>query len=436
MTDTPAFSRLLSGFAAVLALLITGAPLHAQQETLLDRIVAVVNTDVVLESELREEYAVVQRFLRARNIEMPPENILKQQVLDKLIIQKLQFQEAEKRGVNVDDTTLNEVLRQTAAQNKMSLEEFRRQLIADGKDYLEAREDIRKEIILSRLTQGMINSRVIISEAEIDDYIANTQVAGDNSEYLVSHIQISLPEAATADVIQKAEAKANSIHERLRNKANFEQLAIAESDGRDALQGGDLGWQKLSELPTVFATALLGLKPGEFTRPIRTPRGFHILILRDTKGIERRTIQQVNARHILITPTTLLTDDKVRAKLIDLRKQILGGADFAKLAKEHSDDPGSAAKGGELGWAEPGIFVPEFQRTLASLPLNRLSEPFKTQFGWHILEVLGKRDYDVTVEHQRHQARQSIYRRKAVIEEELWIRRLRDEAYIEYKLDS
>ncbi|HEX7025754.1 MAG TPA: peptidylprolyl isomerase [Gammaproteobacteria bacterium] len=406
---------------------------HAQQT--LDRIVAVVNEGIVLESELQDEYTDLVQYLSANKIEMPPAEVLKKQLLDKLIIEHLQLQEADRYGLEVDDTTLNNALRQIAERNNLSLDEFRRELLKDGKDYLEYREQVRKEITLNQLTQSFVNSRVVVSEAEIDDYLANSQNAS-GSEYLVSQIQISLPEAATSEVIQKAQEKANAIFEKLRGGADFAQLAVSESDGRNALEGGDLGWNRLSALPSRFSKEILELKVGEFSRPIRSPRGFHILLLRDTKGIERHLVKQVRARHILIAPNTLLSDEQVRLKLLDLRKQILDGADFAKLAEEHSEDPGSAAKGGELDWAEPRVYVPQFQRVVETLPLNKISEPFRTEHGWHIVEVLGRRDYDATIEYQRWQARQDIHKRKAAVEEELWIRRLRDEAYIEYRLDQ
>lgn len=416
-----------------LLLALSGTAAYAQQY--LDRVAAVVNEGIVLESELQEEYFNIVQYLRANQIEMPPPDVLKKQVLDKLIIEHLQLQEAERYGLEVDDTTLNDALRQIASRNNLSLEEFRKVLLSEGKDYLEYREQIRREITLTQLTQSLVNSRVVVSEAEIDDYLANSQNAND-SEYLISQIQISLPEAATPEVIQQAEAKANAIFEKLRGGADFAQLAIAESDGRNALEGGDLGWNRLNALPTRFTKAILELKVGEFSRPVRTPRGFHILLLRETKGIERHIVKQVRARHILVKPNTLLTEEQARSKLAGIRQQILDGADFAKLAEQNSDDPGSAAKGGELDWAEARAYVPQFQRVVETLPLNKLSEPFKTEHGWHIVEVLGRRDYDATVEYQRWQARQDIHKRKAAVEEELWIRRLRDEAYVEYRLDD
>lgn len=416
-------------------LLAVSATASLAEEQYLDGIAAVVNEGVVLESELNDEYNNIVQYIRANKIEMPPVNVLKKQVLDRLIVEHLQLQEAEKYGLEVDDTTLNEALRQIADRNNLSLEEFRKTLLKEGKDYLEYRENVRKEITLNQLTQSVINSRVVVSEAEVDDYLANSQDAND-SEYLISQIQISIPEAATSDVIKNAEEKANAIFEKLRGGADFAQLAIAESDGRNALEGGDLGWNRLNALPARFTKEILEMKVGDYSRPIRSPRGFHILLLRDTKGIQRHVIKQVNARHILIKPNTLLTDEQARKKLAGIRQQILDGADFAKLAEENSDDPGSAAKGGELDWAEPRAYVAQFQHVVETLPLHKISEPFKTQHGWHIVEVLGRRDYDATIEYQRWQARQDIYKRKAAVEEELWVRRLRDEAYVEYRIDQ
>lgn len=412
---------------------LSGPASYAQQH--LDRIVAVVDEGVVLESELEEEYNNIIRYLKANKIEMPAEDVLKNQVLDKLIIEHLQLQEAELYGMQVDDTTLNNALRQIASQSNMSLEEFRQTLLNEGKNYLTYREQLRKEILLEQLTQAVVNSRVVVSEAEVDDYLANAQGA-NNSEYLISQIQISLPEAATSDIIQKAEEKANSIFDKLRDGADFAQLAFAESDGRNALEGGDLGWSRLNALPAQFTRAVLELQIGEFSRPVRSPRGFHIILLRDTKGIQRHVVKQVNTRHILIKPNTMLSEEQARLKLARIRQQILDGGDFAKLAQENSDDPGSASKGGELDWAEPRDYVGQFQRVVETLPLKTISEPFKTEHGWHIAEVMARRDYDATVDYQRWQARQDIRKRKAAVEEELWLRRLRDEAYVEYRLDD
>ena len=412
------------------------APTTGQLE-LVERIVAIVDDDVVLQSELDKEYRFIKNQIEKRaEYKLPPEDILRRQVLERLIVEKLQLQEAGRIGIRIDDVTVNDTLRQMASNNGMSLEEFRQQLLSQDMDYLEFREDLRKDITLRRLMQAIINDQVVISEQEIEDYLTNVQSANDDSQYLVSHIQISIPEIATPDVIQAAKQRVDDIHHQLTQGAEFATLAIAKSDGKHALSGGDLGWQKLNELPTVFAKQIRGLKSGEFTEPLRSPRGFHILLLRDTKGVEQHIVRQAHTRHIQLKPNTLMTDEKVRAKLLEIRQQILDGADFAELAKEHSQDPITSIKGGDLGWEEPEDYGVQVQRVIESLPLNTLSEPFKSRFGWHIFEVLAWRDYDDTLEYRRNQARRDIHKRKAAIEEELWVRRLRDQAYVEIRLES
>ncbi len=406
------------------------------QEVKLDGIAAVVDDGIVLQSELNEKLNDIKAQLRAENIELPPEELLQKQVLERLIIMHLQLQQAEQRGIKIDDISLNKTLRQMATKNGISLEQFRQELIKNGINYLQYREDLRKDIIIKRLTRSVVNRRVVISEQEIEDYLANAENINQNSEYLISHIEVSIPEAANPEKIQNAEKKINNVYAQLKEGADFAALAIAESDGRRALDGGDLGWRKLNQLPSLFAKEIRNLKTGKFSKPIRTPRGFHIILLRDTKGIKQYMVKQVHAQHILMTTNTLLDDEKVRAKLSEIRQQVIENTDFGELAKKHSEDISSATNGGDLGWTEPGAYVDEFRKIIETLPINRISEPFKTRYGWHIVKVLGRRDYDKTVEYRQEQARRNLFKRKAAIEEELWIRRLRDQAYVEYRLGT
>lgn len=430
------FKKVFYIFTAISLLLGYTNQAWSQQEQLLDQIVAIVAEDVVLLSELKRETQIIKKRLKDNDIKAPSDAILNKQILENLIVRQLQLQEAKRRGIKIDDTTVNQSLRRMANQNRVNLEQFRQKLVREGVDYIEFREDLRKEITLNRLTQSAVNSRVVITEQEVDDYIANLQGKEDNSEYLISQIEVALPEAADAAIISEAETKANAIHKELLDGANFAELAIGKSDGRFALEGGDLGWRKLNQLPNLFAKALRSLTVGKFSTPIRTSRGFHILMLRETKGIQKHMIKQAEVRHILVSTNTIMNDDKARQKLSDIRQQIVDGADFSELAKEHSEDAVSAAKGGELGWTESRIYVPQFKSVIENLPLKKMSEPFKTQYGWHIVEVTGRRNYDNTVEYQRAQARQNIFKRKASVEEELWVRRLRDQAYVEYRIKN
>lgn len=433
--------RILLTLVMCCALMAPPASVSAQpkdrqnEEQLLDRIVVIVNEEIILLSELSRTMDTIKKRLRSQNIQLPPEKELIEQVLEHMIVERLQLAHADRSGLVIDDLTLNAALKNIAAEQKLSLEQLKQRLEKEGVDYLEYRDDLRKQIILERYTHAVVNNAVVVSEQEIDDFLSNMQGRNDDIQYLVSHIQLAIPEAARPEDIQTAEKKAEELYQKLRNGEDFAQMAIANSDARDALQGGDLGWNRLSELPSVFTKPLTTLKPGEFTRPIRSPRGFHIVKLHDTKGVKRHVIRQVRARHILMKPNALMSDNQVRDKIADLRKQIEGGADFAKLAAQFSEDPGSKEKGGDLGWTEPRMFAPQFAKVVSSLPAGKISEPFKSDFGWHIAQVQEWRDYDNTSEYQREQAYRVIFRRKAAIEEEMWLRRLKSEAYIDYRME-
>jgi peptidyl-prolyl cis-trans isomerase SurA len=379
---------------------------------------------VVLLSQLQEEMAVIKQRLREKKIPGPAEDELKKQVLDHLIIQTLQLSEAKRRGITVDDLMLNDSVRKLAAQKKMTLEQFKRYLESQGVDYRKFREDLRNEMTINRLSQMAVSGRVVVTDQEIDDYLANMHGRNEDLEYLVSHIQISIPEAAGPEQIQTAAAEADAIHKKLQAGTDFGQLAIAHSDGRQALEGGDLGWLKLSQMPSDFVKHVGSLRINQFSKPFRTPQGFHIVLLRDSKGIKRHVVKQVRARHILLKPNMLLTDQEARAKLAHIRKQALNGGDFGALAKQFSEDSGSAEKMGDLGWASPDIYAPEFRQALAELQINQISEPFQTSFGWHIAQLLERRNYDNTPQYQREQAHQAIFKRKAVLEE----------AFVDYRL--
>ena len=418
-----------------LSLLFAVIPAHAAATQPLDRIVAVVNKNVILQSELNNETRTIKEQL-AGKVELPPDDVFEKQVLERLIIEKLQLDEAESYGITVDDITLNEHMQAIAQHNKMTLSGLRKQLESEGLDYETFRQAQRTEMILNELRRNLIGSRVKISEAELDEYLASQDDQDNNSEYLVSHIQISLPDDANKEAVQKAKQRADAIYDRLQKGEDFGKLAIAESDGRAALEGGDLGWHKLSELPKQFATELRIMTPGDVSKPFKMTSGFNILKLRETRGIKRVIVKQVKVRHILMTTDKLNTDEQVRKKLADIRQQILDGADFGKMATQYSRDNGSAAAGGELDWAEPSIYEPQFRKVIEKLPVGKISEPFKTGYGWHIAEVIGWRDYDKTVDVIRNTAYQQLYQRKAMVEEDLWVRRLRSEAFVDIRLDK
>lgn len=419
----------------LLILAITQTTYGEEKIVPIDTIVAVVNEGVILQSELDAEINRIKQHF-AGNTELPPEDQLRTQVLERLIIQRLQLDEADRYGITIDDVTLSEGLKNLAKSNGLTLEGLRQQVIRGGEDYETFRQDLKKDMTLKRLRQGLISSRIKVSEAEVDEYLASRDENDDTSEYLVSDIQIAVDEGADNKTIQAAREKAEKLYTRLRNGEDFSKIAIAESNARNALEGGTLGWHKLSELPKQFAATLRSMTPGNVSKPFRLSNDFYILKLHQTKGIQRQIVKQVNARHILI-PTDKLTNDKqARKQLNDLRKQIMEGAKFSELAKQYSKDPVSAANGGALGWAEPELFTPEFAKVLKTLPVNKVSQPIKTRYGWHIVQVLGWRDYDKTVDIIRNTAFEDLFQRKAMIEEDLWIRRLRAEAFVDIRFDE
>lgn len=403
----------------------------------IDRIVAVVNDGVILESELDNFLAGVKAQIRGRGANLPPEDVLRRQALERLIMQKLQLQTADETGIRVDDDTLNQAVLSIAQRNNMTLDQFRRALEADGYSFAQFRENIRDEILIGRLQQRNVDERIQVSDQEIDNLLANQNTqTGDGKTYRLRHILVALPEAASPDQIQAARNKAEQILAQLRAGADFRQTAIALSDGQQALEGGDLGWFPEGRLPSLFADVVPSMEPGQISELLRSPSGFHIVQLEDTKGAETHTVRQTHARHILLRPNEILTEEDARTRLEQLRSRIVGGDDFADLAKAHSDDALSAREGGDLGWLSPGDTDPRFEEAMNQLAEGEISEPVKTQFGLHLIQVLDRRVQDDTEEFQRTQAREQIRARKRQEALELWLRRLRDEAYVENRLES
>lgn len=403
----------------------------------IDRIVAVVNDGVILESELDNFLAGVKAQIRGRGANLPPEDVLRRQALERLIMQKLQLQTADETGIRVDDDTLNQAVLSIAQRNNMTLDQFRRALEADGYSFAQFRENIRDEILIGRLQQRNVDERIQVSDQEIDNLLANQNTqTGDGKTYRLRHILVALPEAASPDQIQAARNKAEQILAQLRAGADFRQTAIALSDGQQALEGGDLGWFPEGRLPSLFADVVPSMEPGQISDLLRSPSGFHIVQLEDTKGAETHTVRQTHARHILLRPNEILTEEDARTRLEQLRSRIVGGDDFADLAKAHSDDALSAREGGDLGWLSPGDTDPRFEEAMNQLAEGEISEPVKTQFGLHLIQVLDRRVQDDTEEFQRTQAREQIRARKRQEALELWLRRLRDEAYVENRLES
>lgn len=404
--------------------------------TSLDRIVAVVNEEIILESELAQMIHTVEAQLGARGAPLPPDDMLEKQVLERLIMQHLQLQLADRTGIRVGDETLNQALQHIAENNKLTLSQFRDVLEKDGFDFPAFRESIRKEIIVSQLHKREIDDHVTVSEAEIDNFLTTQKKQGNQDvQYHLAHILVAIPEAASPEEIQAAKARAEQILHQLQQEADFQKVAIAYSDGQQALEGGDLGWRKMGQLPTLFVDVVPKLQVGEVSPLIRSPSGFHIVKLVDRRGEEEQVITQTHARHILIRADELTSDQDIQLRLSQLRQRVLQGEDFSKLARAHSDDKASAIKGGDLGWVSPGQMIPRFEEVMLSLDPAEISKPFKTQFGWHVIQVLERRKQNMTEEFNRNKAQMEIRQRKIEEDLENWLRQLRDEAYVEYRLD-
>ena len=431
----------LRGLLIVLASVAT-APAFAQTReasssgVLLDRVAATVNEGVVLSSELDEQMLAITERLQAQKLELPPQNVLRQQVLDRLVLQELQMQRANRAGIKVSDETLNNALRDVAEQNKIALADLPAALAAQGIDYANYREGLRKELVMQILRQRDVNARINVSPREIDLFLERQKkMPSESNEYNVSHILVAVPQAATPEQLDEATKKADEVYQKATSGEDFGRLAVAYSNSTTALEGGSLGWRKGPELPTFLAEVIAGLKAGEVTKPIRTPSGFHIAKLNEVRGNTQTIVNQVHARHILIKPNELQDDATVQQKLNSIRDRILNkGENFAAVASVVSEDPGSSAEGGDLGWAGPGTYVPEFEKQLAQLQPEEISQPFRTQFGWHIIQLLGRRQFDNTNDIVRQKAFMALRESKVDEETELWLRRLRDEAYVEYKL--
>lgn len=403
---------------------------------LLDRVAATVNEGVVLSSELEEQMFSISERLRSQNLDLPPQNVLRQQVLDRLVLQELQMQRANRAGIKVSDETLNNALRDVAEQNKIALADLPAVLASQGIDYATYRDGLRKELAMQILRQRDVIGRINVSPREIDQFLERQKkMPSESNEYNVSHILIAVPQAATPDELVTAENRAKEVYDKAVAGEDFGRLAVQFSNAQTALEGGSLGWRKGPELPTFLAEMIAGMKAGDITQPLRTPSGYHIIRLNEIKGNTQVIVNQVHARHILIKTNELQDDATVEQKLVSIRDRILNkGENFAAVASAVSEDPGSAAEGGDLGWSNPGTFVPEFEKELAQLQPDEISQPFRTQYGWHIIQLLGRRQFDNTQDIIRQNAFMALREAKADEETELWLRRLRDEAYVEYKL--
>ena len=408
-----------------------------KQVAVIDSVVAVVNDDVITRKELDDRLRVVVHQLQKQGTPLPAPEVLEKQMLERMITDMLQAQFAKENGIRVDDTQLDMAITRIAQQNNFpSLAEFRARLEADGVDFKKFREEIRSEIISTRLREREVESKLVISDSEVDSYLANKVKMGSEEEELhLAHILVVVPEQASAEKIQAAHDKAEQALSQLKGGADFAQVAAGYSDAKDALKGGDLGWRPSDRLPPLFTGELQKLQPGQITAVLRSPSGFHILKLVEKRsGSVPVVITQTHVRHILIKTSELVSESEAKNRLMEIKKRIEGGADFAEQARRFSQD-GSAQQGGDLDWLSPGQTVPEFEEAMNKLQPGMMGM-VQTQFGWHLIQVLERRNADVSEQQQRQQARLSIATFKSEELYQDWLRQLRDRAFVEYRLEE
>ena len=419
----------------VIALLISSflsLKIEAAPE-LLDSVSVIVDQDVVLESQIAELITVVKRNAVLNSQTLPSDRVLRTQAIEKLILDNLQMQMADRMGIQISDPQLEQTIANIAQGEKMNITQFREKVAQEGVSYNTYREDIRKELILGEVRRANVRRRVYITEQEVNNLVKLIDEQGDQqAEYNLGHILIEFPPEPTDVEIEKSKTRANKVIELLNNGSNFAKIATASSGGSRALEGGDMGWMNINSMPTLFAEAVQKKSKDDLIGPIRSGAGFHILKVKGLRGIETVEVTEVSSRHILIKPSVILSDDKAEKMLKEFREQILAGeVDFAVLAKEHSADPGSALKGGDLGWSDPSVYVPEFRDTLEKLEIDEISAPVRSQHGWHLMQLIDKRVGDATEKRKEDKAYQLLFQRKFAEESDVWLREIRASAYIE-----
>ena len=426
-------------FKHLCAALIIGitslAPIAAQAEPIpLDRVAVVVNDSIIMNSEVDQRVRDIKLQLTSRNAAMPADEVLRGQVQEQLILESIQLQLAEKQGLRVSDQELNQTMERIASQNNLSLADFRKALLNEGRDYQQVRDQVRREMLISRVQQNNVNRRVSVTDQEVQNYL-NSDLAKqqDSTEFLLNNILISVPSPASPQQIQDAKARAEKIQAELANGANFLDIAVRASDAPNALNGGDLGWRKATELPSSVFSAVAGLKVGEVSEIVRTPSGFNLLFLRDRRGEQATIVTETRARHILVAPSEIRSGDQAKAFAEEIYGRIKEGEPFDELARRYSDDPGSGSLGGELGWIQPGKMVAEFEQQMDKLGINEVSLPFESRFGWHIVQVQERRQQDFSTEMRENKARTEIRKRKYDEALSVWLREQRSEAYIDVK---
>lgn len=420
----------------LLGTLLLAATAHAQVRPL-DRVAAIVDGDVIMQSQLQARLREVQQTIGRRGAALPPEHVLTQQVLERLIIENIQLQIGERSGIRIGDAELNETMASIAQRNGLTLDQFRAALARDGLSYEDARDQVRREMIISRVRQRRVAERIQVSDQEVQNFLASELGKLQLSEDLrLASILIPLPDGASSEAIQTAERQARDIYNQLRQGADFAQLAMSRSADENALEGGEMGWRKAPQLPPPLDSMVAALKVGEVSEPLRTPGGFLLIKLLDRRGGEGEQMlrQETRVRHILIKPSEIRSLEESQRLAERLYQRIQNGEDFATLARQFSEDPGSALNGGDLNWVDPEALVPEFRTVMANSPIGRLSRPFRSPFGWHILEVLDRRAVDSSDQIREQQAMNALRARKYDEELQTWLRQIRDEAYVEIKI--
>jgi peptidyl-prolyl cis-trans isomerase SurA len=430
-------SACLSLIALLAAPLAADAKDLSTHGVLLDKVVAVVNEGVVMQSELDLQTREIEARLQTQHVALPPEDVLRGQVLDRLVQEEIQQQRADRAGIKISDEQVNAALQDIAQRQNVTLEQLPEKLAADGIDYAQYRNELKREIARQILRQRDVVQRIVVTPHELDQYLERQKkTASAANEYNVAHILIAVPQDAKPAQLAQSSTLAHQIDDRARNGEDFGALAVSYSQSESALEGGSLGWRKGTELPTFLADVVARMKPGDVSDVMQTPSGFHIVKLLDTRSAGgSQIVQQVHLRHILLKPTEIEDDATVEQKLSRWREQVVSGKEqFAVFAKTYSQDPGSAINGGDLGWSEPSAFVPEFSAVVATLKEGEISQPFRTQYGWHIVQLLGHRNFDNTNDAARERAFQAM--RDSRVEEatELWLQQIRDEAYVELRL--
>ncbi|MGB2426224.1 MAG: peptidylprolyl isomerase SurA [Alteromonas sp.] len=415
-----------------IVLLIMTSPLAAQ-EVKLDSVAVIVDQGVILESEIQELITTVKRNAVVNNQSLPSDRALRTQAIERLILNNLQMQMADRMGIQISDPQLDQTIRNIAQNEGMTLEQLRSQIALEGLTYDNYRENVRQELITGEVTRANVRRRIYITPQEISTLVdLIDQQGAEQAEYQLGHILIGFPPQATDDDIDAAKDRAERVIELLETGSDFAKIAIASSSGAEALEGGNMGWMNINSMPTLFAEAVQSKRKDALIGPIRSGAGFHILKVLDTRGIDVVEVEEVNARHILIEPSIILSEERAKEMLAEFKQQLIAGeADFAELAKEHSADPGSALRGGELGFADPNIYVPEFRDALAGLGPDEYSEPVRSVHGWHLIQLIERRIDDATERRKEDRAYQLIFNRKFAEETDSWLREMRDAAYIE-----